>query len=92
MKNATEPRPEYQNVAFFNLTVPTGFDERNPGGAVLLMASEKFGFSPDDFNPGHGGRFYGASKYGFTFEVQVKWAVAENLSAKSHPSVLSIFP
>jgi hypothetical protein len=87
-----EPKPDYQNVAFFSQTVPPGFDERNPGTAVVQLAREKFGFSPDDFNPGHGGRFYGASKFGFTFEVQVKWAIAEALAGKSHPSVLNIFP
>lgn len=87
-----EPKPDYQNVAFFCPAMPAGFDERNPGKAVLQIACEKFGFSPDDFNVSHGGRFYGESKFGFTFEVQVKWAVAEALAGKSHPSVLHIFP
>lgn len=86
-----DEKPEYQTVAFFSPTLPAGFNERNPGEAIYHLAGEKFGFSPADFNPKTIGRYHGAGKYGFTFEVEVKWLVAEALAAKNHPSVLNIF-
>lgn len=85
-KRNEEPKPDYQNVAFFSPTMPAGFDERNPGNTVLQMACEKFGFSPDDFNPSHGGRFYGERKFGFTFEVQVNGRWRRHLREKAIPA------
>lgn len=91
MKTEAEPKSEYQNVAFFGETLPPGTDPANANASAVGLACEKFGFKPEDFNPTHGGRVYGPGKYGFTFEVQVKWAVAESLAGKNHPHVLNIF-
>lgn len=93
MQNLAENRPEFMCVAFFAETLPPGFDTRpNPSPGSVQLACEKFGFTEGDFNPKHGGRFWGASKYGYTFEVQIKWAPAEALAGKNHPFVLNIFP
>ena len=90
--NLDQQRPEYLHVAFFSEVLPDGFDQRqSPSSASITLACEKFGFTPQDFNPAHGGRFWGASKYGFTFEVEVKWALAEALAGKNLPYVLNIF-
>ncbi|MEZ0223754.1 MAG: hypothetical protein ACAH83_04310 [Alphaproteobacteria bacterium] len=84
-------RPEYQNVAFFTQTMPDYFDEKNPGASAIRLAGEKFGFADADFNPKHTGRFYGQGKYGYTFEVQIKFTLAQVLASKQHPDILNIF-
>lgn len=84
-------RPEYQNVAFFTPAMPEYFDTKNPGASAIRLATEKFGFTDVDFNPKHTGRFYGQGKYGYTFEVQIKFTLAQVLAAKCHPEVLNIF-
>lgn len=92
--NLDQQRPEYLHVAFFSETVPAGFDTTAtaPSAGTIQLACEKFGLAPTDFSPTHGGRFCGASKYGYTFEVVVKWAMAEALAGKNNAAVLNIFP
>jgi hypothetical protein len=82
---------EYQNVAFFQPDKPAYFDIKNPGASAVRLAMEMFGFQAVDFNPAHLGRFYGRGKYGYTFEVQVKYPQAQTLAGKNHPDVLNIF-
>jgi hypothetical protein len=84
-------RAEYQNVSFFVPQLPEYFDAKNPGAAAIKLAMEKFGFADVDFNPKHTGRYYGPGKYGQVFEVQLKFVLAQTLSAKNHPDILNIF-
>jgi len=84
-------RPEYQYVVFFADQRPDGLDAGNGGAIAIKLASELFGFQPADYNPKHGGRCYGVTKYGLTFEVHVKWGAAEGLVPRSLPQIVNIF-
>ena len=82
---------EFQYIGFFVSQMPAFFDIADPGASAVRLASEKFGFAPADFNAGHKGRFHGQGRYGFTFEVMVKFGIAQTLAGKNHPDVLTIY-
>ena len=78
-------------VAFYVPEKPPYFNAEKPGLAAIQLAQEMFTLPPSDFNPKHGGRYYGHGKYGYTFEVQVKWESAQALSVRNIPEILNIF-
>ena len=84
-------KASFYTVAFCSAEKPAYFDPQKPGAAAVQLAQEKFSLPPADFNPKHGGRFYGEGRNGFTFEVQIKWESAQALAVKSYPDVLNIF-
>ncbi len=84
-------KASFFNVAFCTPEKPPYFNPQTPGAAAVQLAQEKFHLPPADFNPKHGGRYYGQGKYGYTFEVQIKWESAQALAVKNYPDVLNIF-
>ncbi|HYD18644.1 MAG TPA: hypothetical protein VEF76_09210 [Patescibacteria group bacterium] len=91
MANSADEHPKYQCVSFHVEDVPDYVDRNNPGTGAIPLAVELFQIQPQDFNQKHTGRYYGRGKYGYVFEVEVVWDVAQNISVRNHPAVLNVF-
>lgn len=86
-----QPKANFYLVAFFVDKLPAYFTADKAGQAAVQLAQEMYRLQPNDFQPKHGGRYYGQGKYGHTFEVQIKREAAEALAVNNPPSILNIF-
>lgn len=90
-KKAKVEKAEYQIVAFGVDELPAYHNPQNPDESAIKLAIELFEVPSKDFNPADKGRYDGHGRYGHTFEVKIKWAVAQNLAVMRYPQIIDIF-
>lgn len=84
-------KAEYQIVAFGVDELPAYHDPEKPDETAIKLAIELFEVQMKEFNPADKGRYDGHGRYGHTFEVKIKWTIAQNLAVQRYPQIIDIF-